>query len=147
MTEEQKEAMFRTSQIELYKSFNISRIHEPVLTKSKGEHSIRFAYITFRNIKHAEDALRALNVRSSYRFWMTYAACDCLCPKARKSLRDKMFFNRWLDCNPACEPDEVIWENLGVSDAIKPLRFCIIYLIFVILLIASLLGLLKTSAW
>lgn len=57
-----------------------------------------------------------------------------------------MFYDKWLDCELACEPDEIMWENLGVSDAARPIRFCIIYLIFIILLIGSLLGLLKTQA-
>jgi hypothetical protein len=69
-----------------------------------------------------------------------------MCPEARNRIKSRMFMDKWLDCEVACEPDEIMWENLGVSDAVKPIRFCIIYLIFVILLIGSLLGLLKTQA-
>jgi hypothetical protein len=51
-----------------------------------------------------------------------------------------------LDCEIASEPDQIIWENLGVSDFSKPFRFCGIYTVFLVLLIASLLGLLQINA-
>lgn len=120
----------------------MGKVHEPILTKSESHQSIRFAYVSFKNLEHAEYVMRALNMKRGYRFCVTNCFSECCCPKAVGRLKDRLFYDQWLECDGATEPDQIIWENLGVSDATKPLRRCCIYLVFLILLIGSLLGLL-----
>jgi hypothetical protein len=116
--QEEIEAGGPKKQDKLRRSFSIGKVHEPILSKPEDMHSIRFAYITFKDMEHAELVMRALNMKSGYRYCV--AKCDriatCCCPKERDRLKDRLFYDEWLECDVACEPDEIIWENLGVSE-------------------------------
>lgn len=135
----------QASNLNLRSSFSLGKIRPPNLSKSESDQSIRFAYVTFKNIEHAEYAMRALNMRAGNRCCLRW--CGCICPQAAQKMKDRMFYNEWLDCEVAGEPDEIIWENLSVSDASKPFRFCFIYCIFIILLIVSLVSMVKIQAY
>lgn len=100
------------------RSFTIGKVHTPILSKPDDMHSIRFAYITFKDMEHAELVMRALNMKSGYRYCVTKCerVSNICCPKERERLEDRLFYDEWPECEVACEPDEIIWENLGVPE-------------------------------
>jgi hypothetical protein len=55
-------------------------------------------------------------------------------------MRKKHFFNKWPEIDSACQPDNINWENLGFSAKRRNLCTCFNWLVALILIIASLLG-------
>ena len=80
-------------------------MHEPITTKSEFLHSIIFAYVTFRDIEHAQCVMRALKMRSGYRWCVSSCFWECCCTRAVRRLNDRLFYGEWMNCSVACEPD------------------------------------------
>lgn len=98
-------------QAELYKN-ELGKQDEKM---DMSEASMRFAYIVFRSM----DAIDALQSEYSQgackRFCITKCFCLC-CPAKAKAIYKKHFFKQWPNFqSPACEPDNIQWNNLGIG--------------------------------
>ena len=87
---------------------------KPKVKKTADEHTVKYAYVTFRSMHDMNRVLKAYNVSKRYRCLVNYLCC-CCCTEEKKKLQERVFYNQWIDVRKASEPDEIKWENLGVS--------------------------------
>lgn len=78
----------------------------------------------------------------NYRFLVQYICC-CFCRKEQEKLEKRFFYNRWLDVIPACDPDEILWENQGVSKLNECCRLMCVSVIVILITIACIIGLVQ----
>jgi len=62
-------------------------------------------------------------------------------------LKKKCIFKEWPEVEVADEPDNIKWENLGVSSISRRIRVCITWIIALILVLASLLLIMYIKDW
>ena len=55
-------------------------------------------------------------------------------------MKKKHFFKRWPTIEVACEPDNIKWFNLGTNARSRRMRACLIWFIAILLICASLIG-------
>lgn len=70
--------------------------------------------------------------------------CRCACKEKYKSIQNKKFYGRWLKVERACQPEEIIWQNIGYSGASI---FCRKFFIWIIAIILIILGIFGMSAF
>ena len=103
---------------------------------NKDTHSIKYAYVTFRNEDDKALALRAFRVNNTNHFCITKCCC-CLYEKRIQRINEKSFEDKLLFVSSTCDPDEIKWENLGVSQNSRMCRQFFIGLLAVIIVILS----------
>ena len=121
----------------LLTDFNLKFGSGNVEEDEKDKKSVKFAYITFRQM----DALD--HIRNAYRVGKCERKCtmwfgDICCSAKKTELKKKHFFKEWPDVHVACEPDNIKWENLGYSEISTTIRKTIVWLVAICLVIASL---------
>lgn len=66
--------------------------------------------------------------------------CGCCAKEQQKALKRKHLFKKWPEVTVACTPDNIKWENLGYGAKTRRTRACIVWLIAIVLVLASLIG-------
>jgi hypothetical protein len=64
----------------------------------------------------------------------------CCCSQKHKELKRKYFFKQWPRITNACDPDNIKYENLGFSKKSRVCRISFVWLIAIIMLVLSLIG-------
>jgi hypothetical protein len=109
--------------------------------QNKDEKGIRFAYVVFRSMDAYDIVLNAYKeVGSCNRCCAMSCFGSCCCSARQAELKKMHFFKKWPKINQASEPDNIKWENLGYSNKSRNTRSCILWLIAIVLIIASLIG-------
>ena len=117
--------------------------------KIKGTAECKYAYITFRNMDAMYYVLESYEKHDGCckRNCIMYC-CGCLCcPKDKEELKKKHLFKQWPAVEVADEPDNIKWENLGISAKSRRIRVCITGIIAIVLVLASLLLILYIKNW
>jgi hypothetical protein len=92
-------------------------------TIAKSDKSIVYTFVTFRSMKAMAILERAYN----YSFWRRTGikccgCCPCLKKKYQK-IKLREFYGNWPYPETRTSlPDNVLWENMGVSDCSRRLR-------------------------
>lgn len=90
--------------------------------------------------------LKAYNVSKRYRCLVNYLCC-CCCGEERKRLQQRLFYDQWIDVRKASEPDEIKWENLGVSSKSRCFRRFLVWLLAAIILLAATIGMVQFKVY
>ena len=77
----------------------------------------------------------------------TMCCGGCCCPEQKAALKKKYFFKKWPEVQRADDPDNIKWENLGVSSFSRRIRVCITWLIALCLILGTLLGIIFMKDW
>jgi len=104
-----------------------------------GEAEVKYAFITFRNM----EAVRLVKEAYQIGFWnrkCTLCFGSCCCSKKYKAMRKKHFFNKLPNIEDACQPDNINWDNLGFTAFRRNICTGFNWLVAVILIIGSILG-------
>lgn len=102
------------------------------------ETTVRFAYVVFRSMDAMDHVFRAYKIGACKRCCIM--KCGCCCKQKQAELKKLHFFKRWPNIEVACEPDNIKWFNLGTNAAERRIRAGIIWLIAILLICASLIG-------
>lgn len=54
-----------------------------------------------------------------------------------------MFYNQWIKVKKASEPDEIKWENLGISKLSRCLRRTCVWIFAILILIVAIIGMVQ----
>lgn len=81
---------------------------------------------------------KAYDIGCCARAWIK--CCGCCCEKKSKALKKKHFFKKWITIDDACQPDNIIWAHLGYSSGTRNFMAALNWTIAIILMVASLLG-------
>ena len=104
---------------------------------------VRYAYIVFRSMDALNLAIGAYNLGSCgscKKCCILSCFGDCCCSQAKKRLRKKHIFGKWPGINVAGLPDNIKWENLGYTAKERRVRAAFSWLIALILIAISIVG-------
>ena len=110
--------------------------------KSPDTCTIKYAYVTFRSMHDKNQVLKAYNISSRYRFVVNNLCCCCM-REQQEMLRQRMFYDRWIKVKKASEPDEIQWENLGVSKLSRCCRRTCVWIFAVIIILVAIVGMVQ----
>ena len=109
--------------------------------KAKGAAEVRYAYLVFRSMDSVGFVERAYEDHGCCKRCCIMGPCGkCCCNQKREEMEKKHLFKAWPVVEVACEPDNIKWENLGYSKNARRCRICFNWMIALILLIMSFVG-------
>jgi hypothetical protein len=121
---------------------SLTQSQRQAAAKQSSAATIKYAYVTFRDMDHADRLLEAFNVQDSYRCLVNYCCCCCMRGEQRR-VNEKYFHGRWLYATKASEPEGIHWANLGVGKTSRNFRSCIVQLFCLIVILGGLYGMVR----
>jgi hypothetical protein len=101
---------------------------------------IKYAFITFRDMQGMETVKKAYSMGVIERWLKTSCFGSCCCESDKKRIERLKFKGKWLKVVEACDPDNIKWQNLGYSGKYRRTMSCLVWLIAVVLILISLIG-------
>lgn len=100
--------------------------------------TIKYAYIVFRQTKAKEKAMSLYSVSMADRFLTNL--CGCCCSKRMEKYLKRYFEGEWLEVSAAGLPDQILWQNIGVSSFSRRIRKVVNWLVAIALIIIGIFG-------
>jgi len=115
--------------------------------KIQGDPEVKFAYITFRNMDTVDLILDSYDDDGCCNRCCVMSFGSCFCENEKAALSKKHFFKTWPEVIRADEPDNIKWENLGVTKFSRRIRVCFTWLVAAGLILLSLIAILIMKDW
>lgn len=103
------------------------------------DENMAYAYITFRSQDDYALAMRAFN-RVTWRWFCCVKCCSCCCNETRERHDELAFFDHLLVVDESCEPDFILWENLGIGPTSRMIRNACISFMYFLIICGSIIG-------
>ena len=122
----------------LAKGLELARKYREQIEQLDTANEVKCAFVTFRSEEGRARILQAYQMNRGKR-------CLVMCCFKEK-VRSKLFFERWLQVEPAINPSLIMWQNLGYSQTSRCFRIILTTVVSLVLIIATMFVVLGQSA-